>query len=572
MGMRSKFRSLWRSRFKQQPSRSVAPLQDRLPDDVGRLQISCCGLSWCEIEPHVLVQRIPLPSLRQWHVDPTVGDCHCLCLKRSNKDEEEQGELVRIALNLAWPSPERAQEWQANLAGHAWIWDPDPERVAHLRALALPAHWLDPEAPINDWLSHPLAADPTVWERRLGFAPPRPDALLVLGQAGADWDRQLALEASQTSFAPADAQTVASLAIDYRPGWPELIATSALDGWCRAGWLEAALHTSARVVPTERSWLPDLLWHQAGYGVPLLLLPPQATPAELRAIHRGAPLRALAEDRPSPPVEELFHWNGHDPAAIAPGAAVPTVAVLVSLYNYGDRIEAALESVAAQTTAGLELIVVDDASGDDGAARVQDWMASRTGAATSGSPTFARLLLLRHRRNAGLAAARNSAFAAARAPWCFVLDADNALFPAAVAACLALANSGAEDLAVVHPLLSVEAEPGRPDDQRSLVSTASWQRSRLLSGNVVDAMALVRRSAWQAVGGYTHIEGGWEDYDFWCKLVGAGWHGVQCPQILAVYRSHAASMSHTATNRSWRALSRTLQDRHPWLELPLATP
>jgi len=85
-------------------------------------------------------------------------------------------------------------------------------------------------------------------------------------------------------------------------------------------------------------------------------------------------------------------------------------------------------------------------------------------------------------------------------------------------------------------------------------------------------MALVRRTAWQAAGGYTHIEGGWEDFDFWCKLHDGGFHGLQCPRILAVYRSHVQSMSHTATNSNWRALSRTLQERHPWLQLPLATP
>ena len=83
-------------------------------------------------------------------------------------------------------------------------------------------------------------------------------------------------------------------------------------------------------------------------------------------------------------------------------------------------------------------------------------------------------------------------------------------------------------------------------------------------------MALVRRSAWQSVGGYTHIDGGWEDFDFWCKLVDGGFHGIQCPRVLAVYRSHATSMSHSATNHRWRALSRTLQRRHPWLQLPLA--
>ena len=117
-----------------------------------------------------------------------------------------------------------------------------------------------------------------------------------------------------------------------------------------------------------------------------------------------------------------------------------------------------------------------------------------------------------------------------------------------------------------------EAEPGRWDDQRTLVSTASWQRERLASGNVVDAMALVRRSAWEQVGGYTHIEGGWEDYDFWCKLIETDFSGILCPQRLARYHCHTGSMLATQTHHRLRAISRVLQHRHPWLQLYLATP
>ena len=248
---------------------------------------------------------------------------------------------------------------------------------------------------------------------------------------------------------------------------------------------------------------------------------------------------------------------------------MPAAAVVVSLFNYRDCITAALESVAAQSCAQLELIVVDDASSDGGADVVRVWMQNQL--ITAQHP-FARLILLRHRCNAGLATARNTAFEAAQAPWCFVLDADNALYPEAVSACLQMTHDSSDQLGVVHSLLAVEAEEGRADDTRSLASVISWQRNHFLDGNKVDAMALVRRTAWQLTGGYTHIEGGWEDFDFWCKLHNAGFHGLQCPRILAVYRSHVESMSHTATNSNWRALSRTLQDRHPWLQLPLATP
>jgi hypothetical protein len=37
--------------------------------------------------------------------------------------------------------------------------------------------------------------------------------------------------------------------------------------------------------------------------------------------------------------------------------------------------------------------------------------------------------------------------------------------------------------------------------------------------------------------------------------------------VLALYRSHPASMSATVTNSSWPPLRRTLQKRHPWLQL-----
>ena len=83
-----------------------------------------------------------------------------------------------------------------------------------------------------------------------------------------------------------------------------------------------------------------------------------------------------------------------------------------------------------------------------------------------------------------------------------------------------------------------------------------------------NAMTLVRREAWQAIGGYTHIPGGWEDFDFWCSLIDAGWHGVLCPQVLATYTSHNSSMRTESTTSQERRLSRLLQARHPWLELP----
>jgi hypothetical protein len=137
-----------------------------------------------------------------------------------------------------------------------------------------------------------------------------------------------------------------------------------------------------------------------------------------------------------------------------------------------------------------------------------------------------------------------------------------------VAHCQALANQAAPGCAVIHSLIRVQAEAGC-HDPRPLVSDLPWQQQIFQRGNYIDAMALVHREAWHAVGGYTHIPGGWEDFDFWCCLIDAGYHGQLCPQVLATYTSHGHSMRMVSTGGQQRRISRLLEARHPWLSLPL---
>lgn len=518
-------------------------------------RISCCGQAWIDVTPHLLWQHVPLMELGERGIDHTASSRHQIHLCASHSAVGSG--LEHLALNLELPQADRVSHWLNLLLAQDVIFDPDPARVLLLRALGLKAWWLDPEAPLNGWLSQCDAVNPSRWATELGLAPVSQGVLLVLGHAGATFDQALAVEASRGLVGDA----ALDRPIHYQPGWWDLEHATPAAGLAMAGWLQVAAQVAARLIvpteslPSEWRWLCDVA-NRA------LALEPPLSPAEIRAQHSGVPLHAAAEDRALPPTDTLLDRYSERESEMEQEAAA---AVVVSLFNYADRITTALNSVVAQSQESLELIVVDDASTDHGVEAVMRWMEVHAN-------RFVRCALLRHQRNAGLAAARNTAFAAAKAPWCFVLDADNVLYPQAVSACLGVAVQMDDSVAVVHPLLLVEAEAGRPDERRSLVGLDSWQQSKFLRGNYIDAMALIRRSAWEKVGGYTHIEGGWEDYDFWCKLVEAGYHGVQCPQLLAVYRSHADSMTMHSTMRLQRSLSRTLQDRHPWLELALATP
>lgn len=228
------------------------------------------------------------------------------------------------------------------------------------------------------------------------------------------------------------------------------------------------------------------------------------------------------------------------------------VTVAVSLYRYAAVICEALDSVAAQTHKRLELIVVDDRSPDDSAVAAETWLRAN-------ASRFERTRLLQPRINLGLSRARNLAFEQATADMVFVLDADNTLLPQAVSR-LSQALSACDAGVAYSQLIYFEAA-------RGLGAADVWSREFFRDDNYIDAMALVRKSAWGAVGGYAELEYGWEDYDFWCRFVEAGINGVFVPELLCRYRVHDASMLRNDTVAGRRRLVETMMARHPWLNL-----
>ena len=455
-----------------------------------------------------------------------------------------------VGLNLAEITPglECGAEL-LQLAKLERVWDPNPQRVQLLRQFGVNASWLQPQRHTNSYLQ-PGADTWARCESVLGL--PAPAELTHLGGtlclecSGADLSRQL-----QPPL----------LGI---PGFHGLAITSPEQARLLATWLQGCLHVGLELVRFQctpddehmQDWRLLVQADQPGRAPILLLQQPLGATElqeELDWYRQGCPPPATC-NTPKPGHRILLERRQPFSCQLA---------VCISLHNYGSRILQALESVfAQQELGGLELIVVDDASSDDGPAVVQTWMEAHHG-------RFARCLLLQHTSNGGLASARNTAFSAAESPWCFVLDADNSLDPLAAAHCLSLAAGADARCAVVHSLIRVQPEAGC-HDPRLLVSDLPWQREVFKRGNYIDAMALVRSEAWKDVGGYTHIPGGWEDFDFWCSLIDAHWHGILCPQVLATYTSHNSSMRNSNTNQHTYRLSRLLQSRHPWLELPQA--
>ena len=103
------------------------------------------------------------------------------------------------------------------------------------------------------------------------------------------------------------------------------------------------------------------------------------------------------------------------------------------------------------------------------------------------------------------------------------------------------------------------------------MGTQPYDPARFIGGNYIDAMALVAKSAWCAVGGYTQMDpAGWEDYDLWCKFAELGLSGIgHGGEPLADYRAHDRSMLAEVTDTAIGKpnVLALMERRHPWLRI-----
>ena len=251
----------------------------------------------------------------------------------------------------------------------------------------------------------------------------------------------------------------------------------------------------------------------------------------------------------------LFSYERNDAAKVA---------VLVSLYNYSQHICEALDSVAEQTLLPLELVVCNDCSTDNSADVTTAWMEDH-------AERFSRIAFIENERNSGLSATRNAAISYATAPYLFILDADNQIYPRCLERSLEILEESPPEAAFVfaqREMFNAQELHGY-----ALENLEDWNLEQLLRTNTIDAMVLHKRSALEAVGGYAtdDVLGrlGMEDYELWLKYIRANFYGSKIHQPLIRYRRHLTSMVHKTTlqtnnlRRIWKRLNELYPDLIP---------
>ena len=201
----------------------------------------------------------------------------------------------------------------------------------------------------------------------------------------------------------------------------------------------------------------------------------------------------------------------------------PTCTIVIPCFNHGEYLAEAIESALAQTLP-CEVIVVDDGSTDDTAAVARRYPVK-----------------LIRQKNRGLPAARNAAVEIATTTHIMPLDADDLLEPACVETLL-----GKSRHAIVRATTQLFGDVNMPWLLEGPTTLAAQ-----IEMNRAPACSLYPRAAWERVGGYDEaMVDGYEDWDFWTRVMHAGFPIETVDTVQWRYRKHGPSLvRHAASMR-----------------------
>lgn len=216
----------------------------------------------------------------------------------------------------------------------------------------------------------------------------------------------------------------------------------------------------------------------------------------------------------------------------APGA----VSVVVPVRNGEAFIAETIASILAQGECVGEVIVVDDGSTDD-SGRV---------ALSAGDP---RIRVVRT-SGLGLPAARNCGVRASSGQWLYFLDADDLVRPGALDRLLAAAVQAPQAGLIYGDYDRIRADGAQFGRRHHFMRfrrkpTGDVLESIVRKNCMVVGTQIVKRSVYDACGGFEESLKNLEDWHFWCR-VAARAEFLFVPDLYVMsYRVHDASMMHT---------------------------
>ena len=227
---------------------------------------------------------------------------------------------------------------------------------------------------------------------------------------------------------------------------------------------------------------------------------------------------------------------------MATSAAGDEVAVCLLTYNHVSIVGSTLDSVLDQTLGGFELIVSDDCSTDG------TWELVSSRAASD-----ARIVAVRTPSNLGMPGNANFAARHSRRPYLALLHHDD-LYRRDLLACWHAVMARHPDVGFVFNAYqdAVGRYMGHSFSAERLDGTWFLERQLLPHwGCPVRGTALIRRSAWDALGGMREQFGLLADVDLWMRLAARGPVGYVPEPLITVRQERPPYYPSEYQSSSW---------------------
>lgn len=186
---------------------------------------------------------------------------------------------------------------------------------------------------------------------------------------------------------------------------------------------------------------------------------------------------------------------------------MPNVSVIIPTSNRATFLKNAIASVLSQTFQDFELIVVDDASRDETVDVVQSFPDTR-------------IKYIRHEKQRGGAAARNTGIISSQFDYLAFLDDDDEWFPEKLARQVALLRASPPEVGCIYTgYVTVDRDSGKKIGQ--MVPSKRGDLSReLLIGNRLGGTSsiLIKRECVDKVGLFDERLPSFQDYDLWIRI------------------------------------------------------
>ncbi len=181
-----------------------------------------------------------------------------------------------------------------------------------------------------------------------------------------------------------------------------------------------------------------------------------------------------------------------------------TVSVIIPVFERPELIRRALDSVLLQTTAATEVIVVDDASGDDTTAVIEQ--------------SYPGVTLIRNDVNRGVSFSRNRGIDIATGDWIAFLDSDDAWAPTKLERQLAIASDEpAANLIHTNEIWIRNGKRVNQGDRHE--KTGGWIYQRCLPLCAISpSSVMIHQRVFADVGRFDESLPACEDYDLWLRI------------------------------------------------------